>query len=902
MATKNKRWHQPILFGVKVPGDGPTPAELMLIGERPGRNEPRSGRPFTGAAGMELDRYLTVAGLSRSSVYVTNLVKDYLDEDPTPEEVQRDLPELQEELLRVSPGVVIPLGRFAIRHFLGDVDVEQVHGLLHRGVAPYSDRMVFPIFHPAAGLHNGDTVQFIHRDFEQLRALLLYREEEFNSGPNLMEPPDCLLPRDDLRRVYLPASPWEPPLWPATKLALDTEWVKTSNQPWCLTWSQDPGSATLVRAGETQYFATAFAKFQAAGGIVLLHNSLADLNPLARMGIHVADDQFIDTMVLVYLLCRDPQGLKALAYRRAGMTMRSYDEVIGPARLPLQLAWLEEAELLAPHLAPPELELRWDDKTAGWKVKKPQGPAQKLKRLRGDLEKGETAVDIAARVGKWDDTASGELLETIGEVPEPSLDDVDLGEATDYACCDADATGRVAPGLLAEIEEQGLGLVMRIDHGVIPMANSMQTTGMLIDRGHFECLRDEMKGEMSGIRDRIEAMVGVRINPGSPDQVRELLFKQLGLPASKWTSGGKSGDSLESTQDKVLESLRSAHPVLPLIMDYRERDKIRSFCVLLDRTADKDGRIRGQIRVTRVASGRFSMTKPNLMAIPVRSDLGKRVRDGFPAPEGKVLGTWDLDQVEMRWMAEESQCQRMIEVFNDPKRDVHSENAAGMFSLPLPHHADGSIDYSAVDKLKHRYPAKRVGFGVITGITGLGLKDQMDLAGAMSPDGDPWTSDECDEFIAMFFGANPEVRRYMDRCRAKCRRQGWVADYWGRRRWLPQVWSTVERIREEALRASHSHEIQAGAQGWMKLGMARIWWFCRNVWWPRGGAWLEVLPLLQVHDELLFETPDDEDIKQEVDAVVVDSLCTAGLEHRPSMKIPMRAKGGYGLTWGSLEK
>src|SRR5207342_2516919 len=114
-----------------------------------------------------------------------------------------------------------------------------------------------------------------------------------------------------------------------------------------------------------------------------------------------------------------------------------------------------------------------------------------------------------------------------------------------------------------------------------------------------------------------------------------------------------------------------------------------------------------------------------------------------------------------------------------------------------------------------RYAAKRVGFGVITGITGAGLLDQMVLAGAVSPDGDLWTELECDDLIARWFAARPGVRIYMDRCRAEARRQGWVADLHGRRRYLPGVWSSVERVREEACRQSHSHKIQAGAQGYI---------------------------------------------------------------------------------------
>jgi DNA polymerase-1 len=158
----------------------------------------------------------------------------------------------------------------------------------------------------------------------------------------------------------------------------------------------------------------------------------------------------------------------------------------------------------------------------------------------------------------------------------------------------------------------------------------------------------------------------------------------------------------------------------------------------------------------------------------------------------------------MREMAHQSEDQFMCEVLNDPKRDIHSETASLMFGVPV----------GNVDKQRHRYPAKRVGFGVITGITGAGLLDQMKLAGAVD-----WTEDRCDEIIEEWFRIYPGVRTYMEACRTEARRYGFVRDRWGRRRYLPAIHSPIRHVREEAERQSHSFKISASAQGIMKLGM-----------------------------------------------------------------------------------
>lgn len=297
-----------------INGEGPVPCDLMFIGERPGKEEHAYGRPFVGKSGKELDRYLWDAlHRHRSSVYVTNLVKDWApgDRDPSPEEVERDRKTLEDEIESVRPDYVVTLGRFSTRYLLGDVDMEVVHGLPKL----VRDFVVVPVYHPAAGLHSTEFQGLIAWDFDRLAQTV----------KGEIEPiwPEDEHPETDYveSRTYFNLSP----------TAVDTE--GSIKKPWCLTATSHPGSSTCVRgkgAGERVAFRH-----------VLLHNSMHDLGVLRAMGAKF--ESFDDTMVMAYELCLEPQGLKALAKRHCGMEMDSYDELVGPYRLEKQLNWLIEA-------------------------------------------------------------------------------------------------------------------------------------------------------------------------------------------------------------------------------------------------------------------------------------------------------------------------------------------------------------------------------------------------------------------------------------------------------------------------------------------------------------------------------------------------------------------------------
>lgn len=504
---------------------------------------------------------------------------------------------------------------------------------------------------------------------------------------------------------------------------------------------------------------------------------------------------------------------------------------------------------------------------------------QRIARIIKDAEdpvKG-TSTNITQRWDKVKESLPDEceaLDAVLGRMPAATLDDVPPDESVVYAARDADATLRIYPHLWGRIQAMGLESVYRMDMAVIPMVERMQANGMRVQPGYFERLGKEFDREMAKIKKAIEKETGWDINPDSGDQVAALLFQGLGLKSTKMTKGGKR----ESTNDKVLEGLAHTCPTARLVCNYREVSKLKSsFCETLKEQIQSDGRVRCNLRITRVSSGRLSASEPNLLAIPVRTVLGKKIREGFVPDDGCVLGSWDLDQIEMRVMAHESRDPVLTKLFKEGK-DVHRMTASWMFGVK----PDG---VSAIQ----RYAAKRVGFGVITGITCTGLADQMALAGAAG-----WTEDRCEEAINGWFEIYKAVRSYMENKRAESRRYGFVRDIWGRIRYLPGVWSSISSVREEALRQSHSHAIQAGAQGIIKKAMAEIWKDLREAWtWTP--PW-RVEPLLQIHDELLFELHDDGKWTDLWGMQIKDRL-----EHTTELSVPVKAKYSFGPNWGALK-
>lgn len=315
-------------------GEGPVPCRLMFIGEGPGKEEARVGRPFIGKAGRMLEMLCRrMLSLDRSEVYITNLVKRLPEGngEPTDAMIKEYEHDLIGEIAAVDPVVICCLGRWATRWILGDVDMEVVHGLPVYAAVPgiagkgpgaaggnKKARIILPAFHPAAGLHNTELQGTIAWDFGQLRLLLDGKLE-----PGM---PEDGYPEPDYReaRTYFNPGPL---------VAVDTEGWREN--PWGLSVTGHAGTATVNQTG--------IVGLGGKNTKIILHNSMHDLGVLRAMGIDLDDDQFEDTMVMAYLLCVEPQGLKPLARRHSGMEMQSYEEVVGPASYRLAVDYLYKA-------------------------------------------------------------------------------------------------------------------------------------------------------------------------------------------------------------------------------------------------------------------------------------------------------------------------------------------------------------------------------------------------------------------------------------------------------------------------------------------------------------------------------------------------------------------------------
>jgi DNA polymerase len=287
----------------------------MIIGEGPGREELRTGRPFVGQTGKELRRYLWDAcHVNVDEVRLTNLFKT--DEEPSEAGAAKAWPELEEEIFQVRARVIVTLGRWATRALLPDSDMDTVHGIPFFTGDMFNTEAVLPVFHPAAGMYDTEIQAKIAYDFQQLNLLLKGKIE----------------PRSGMEDQY-PDTHYGEILNPVTCIdeivAVDTEGYL--NDPWMLTMSVKSGDALMSRSA---------VGFQ---GRVVLHNSMHDLGVLRAMGVELGDDQFDDTMIMAYLLCVEPQGLKELAYRLCGMRMDSFSEITAPDNQVLAVEWLLKA-------------------------------------------------------------------------------------------------------------------------------------------------------------------------------------------------------------------------------------------------------------------------------------------------------------------------------------------------------------------------------------------------------------------------------------------------------------------------------------------------------------------------------------------------------------------------------
>jgi DNA polymerase-1 len=383
----------------------------------------------------------------------------------------------------------------------------------------------------------------------------------------------------------------------------------------------------------------------------------------------------------------------------------------------------------------------------------------------------------------------------------------------------------LAPVLAARLSEQdSTECFERIEMPLVPVLARMERVGVGVDTEVLAALAVETGTQAAAAVARIQEEAGVEFNVDSPKQLASVLFEKMDLPSGKRTKTGYSTDA------SVLGTLAESYPIAGLVLEYRELTKLKSTYIdALPRLIAADGRLHTTFNQTVAATGRLSSSNPNLQNIPVRTELGRRIRAAFvPADAGDVIVSADYSQIELRILAHLSGDQGLVDAFTSGA-DFHQATAARVFGL----------DPADIDA-EHRRRAKAVNFGIVYGISAHGLAISLGIGRA-----------EAQTMIDRYFEAYPGVRDYLDRTVADAHRDGYAVTLYGRRRRIPELGSSSYNLRSFGERTAMNHPMQGTAADIMKLAMIEV---DRRL---RSDGFASRM-VLQVHDELVFETPADE--------------------------------------------
>ncbi len=390
--------------------------------------------------------------------------------------------------------------------------------------------------------------------------------------------------------------------------------------------------------------------------------------------------------------------------------------------------------------------------------------------------------------------------------------------------------------IYSELDEERKSLLWNMELPMLEVLDAMRRVGVQVDKEKLLFLEEELSFELDRIEEEISKMIGEKINLNSPRQIAFLLYEKLGLPVLR---RGKNGPS---TNEKVLRKLLSMHPVIEKILQYREVSKIvTSYVNPILSKMDESGKIYPTFSLTNTQTGRITAIEPNLQTIPIRGKWGKRIRDVFVSryPDGYILSA-DYSQIELRILAHVSQDRSLSSAFLSNK-DVHTLTAQRIF---------GKKEISEFE----RDVAKRVNFGIIYGISAEGLSEQLGIDKASAR-----------QFIDTYFRIYPGVKEFIDKTIREAKSRGWVKTLWGHRRYLPELFSKNKFQRMFGERAAVNTVIQGSAAEIIKWAMLRIFSYLRDK---------DVLMVLQVHDELVFDLPKEElewtreMVKREMEQVV----------------------------------
>lgn len=463
----------------------------------------------------------------------------------------------------------------------------------------------------------------------------------------------------------------------------------------------------------------------------------------------------------------------------------------------------------------------------------------------------------------YDDIARDYLGITIPSV-EDLLGKMKLKEAmekmpkefTAYACYSSYVAYKAAPRLKKQLDETGmLKLFEEIELPLIFTLYDMEVRGIRVNKEALKEYGDHLKVGIDSLEKQIYELVGETFNINSPKQLGVILFEKLKLPFAKKTKTGYS------TAADILEKLRSEHPVISMILEYRQLTKLKStYADGLAVFIQDDGRIHGKFHQTIAATGRISSTDPNLQNIPIRMELGRKIRKVFIPEEGYVFLDADYSQIELRVLAHLSGDEQLIKAYKEAK-DIHRITASEVFHTP----------FDEVTPLQ-RSNAKAVNFGIIYGISSFGLGQDLNI-----------TRKEAERFIEKYFKTFPKIKNYLDRLVAEAKKEGYSTTLFGRRRPIPELASSNYMQRSFGKRVAMNSPIQGTAADIIKIAMNRI-----NKRLKDNNMRSRLI--LQVHDELLVEAHNEE--VEEVKKIMVEEMQGAA-----SLDVPLETEVNMGYNW-----
>jgi DNA polymerase-1 len=426
----------------------------------------------------------------------------------------------------------------------------------------------------------------------------------------------------------------------------------------------------------------------------------------------------------------------------------------------------------------------------------------------------------------------------------------------------ADATLQLASNLRERLAERDqLKLYEDIEVPLAAILARMERRGIAVDPSELDTLSKEIDAAIVRLQKNIYDFAGEEFNIGSPQQLGTILFEKLCIPS------GKKNKTGWSTGVEVLQGLSKEYPICALVLEYREVTKLKNTYIdVIPKLMDKDGRLRTIFNQTTTATGRLSSTNPNLQNIPVRGELGRRIRRAFVAPKtGRVLLAADYSQIELRLMAHLSGDEAMRRAFL-AREDIHDFTARQIFNVPPGTAADGN----------QRRMAKAVNFGLLYGMSDFGLAQRLEIGRA-----------EAKEMSAAYFARFPSVHAYIDEVIERARADGYVSTILGRRRYMPALRSSNYMLRSAAEREATNAPLQGSAADLMKLAMVRIEGALSQTQY-------DAQMLLQIHDELIFEVAAS-------DLQAVARLVRENMETALELSVPIEVTVKTGRNWYDVQ-